>query len=94
PEVGWTPSMRFMILLLFGGMGGMLLFLGWTRYQTATNQLNAWPRASGVVVQAADDGYVVHYQVRDETHESAGGQVARLARVARRKARRPVCSGV
>jgi len=66
--------MRFVILLVFGGMGAALLTFGWSRYQTATAESGAMPRADGVVRQVDDDGYVVEY--------TAGGE-ARLVNGAR-----------
>ena len=66
--------MRFLILLIFGGMGAGLLYLGWTRYQTATNEVNTWPKAEGVVAGADGDGYTVQYQVAGEEFVASGGR--------------------
>ena len=66
--------MRFVVLLAFGGMGAGLLYLGWIRYQTATNELNSWTRVRGVIEQADEDGYVVTYQAKGETFRTSGGR--------------------
>lgn len=66
--------MRFLILLIFGGMGAGLLYLGWSRYQTATDEVNTWPKADGVVAGADDDGYTVQYQVAGEEFVASGAR--------------------
>ncbi|MBN8732731.1 MAG: hypothetical protein J0L64_19485 [Acidobacteria bacterium] len=64
--------MRYAILLLFGGMGALLLWLGWVKYQEADGKLRYWERTTAVVSLRGGDGFALRYHAAGEPREAYG----------------------
>lgn len=64
--------MRYAILLLFGGMGALLLWLGWVKVQEAETKLRTWEHATAVVSLRGGDEFALRYQAAGEPREAYG----------------------
>ncbi|MBK7929544.1 MAG: hypothetical protein IPJ98_19305 [Bryobacterales bacterium] len=64
--------MRYAILLLFGGMGALLLWLGWVKVQEAEGKLRYWERTTAVVSLRGGSAFALRYEAAGEPRESYG----------------------
>jgi len=64
--------MRYAILLLFGGMGALLLWLGWVKYQEAEGKLRYWERTTAVVSLRGGSAFALRYEAAGEPREAYG----------------------
>lgn len=64
--------MRYAILLLFGGMGALLLWLGWVKVQEAETKLRTWERTTAVVTLRGGSDFALRYRAAGEPREAYG----------------------
>jgi len=64
--------MRYAILLLFGGMGALLLWLGWVKVQEAETKLRTWERTTAAVTLRGGSDFALHYRAAGEPREAYG----------------------
>lgn len=64
--------MRYAILLLFGGMGALLLWLGWVKFQEADRKRVHWRHTTATVALREGGSYTLRYHAAGTPREAYG----------------------